>query len=126
LLLLPRTKTPLAHNLNKNKFLQSIADEVSSSSDGQSNENYNHPNRPIPRPTLRNSVSPSLPKKQKASRENKVVQGHGVAVRDQIRQTITYGARGEKMVALINNEAITEKEFGKGDDGGKTSKTLTN
>jgi hypothetical protein len=30
------------------------------------------------------------------------------------------------MVALINNEAITEKEFGKGDDGGKTSKTLTN
>ena len=30
------------------------------------------------------------------------------------------------MVALINNEAITEKEFGKGDEDGKTSKTLTN
>ena len=27
----------------------------------------------------------SLPKKQKASRENKVVQGHGVVVRDKIR-----------------------------------------
>ena len=30
------------------------------------------------------------------------------------------------MVALINNEDITKKEFGKDDEEGKTSKTLTN
>lgn len=30
------------------------------------------------------------------------------------------------MIALINNEDITKKEFGEDDEEGKTSKTLTN
>jgi len=47
-----------------------------------------------------------------------VVKGHGIAVRDKVM----HGRKG----ALINNENITGKEFGRNDSCGKTSKTLTN